>query len=367
MKIRARIFVCFALVILALSPAMNLAYGKLQGKGAAEWWNRSALYNLDFAMPYLARFFYPFGISLDPNQVVIGKNGWLYLGDMYEKEMTSTRHGASQDDMTVIPKIAHATEAWEHYLSLHGVSLFKLMLCPTKATIYPEFLPGWAQPTTESASDKLMAAVEKGLYFDTRPAVKAAKARFSEPLFYKTDTHWNNLAAWVAFHSFTKELERSQNDLRFLSERNVHISKVTDRVSGDLASFLRMTKNLHDNEVVLEIDGIPPIVTEQIDLESGQLIQSTGNPQISPPRRPVLIKSKNALNNKRVLWLRDSFGTAMAPYMAATFSEIVQLHYDAADPTEFARLVDTFKPDYVFVTVIERASRIDWFANPPPL
>ena len=28
---------------------------------------------------------YPLGISTDPKQVIIGRDGWLYLGDEYEQ------------------------------------------------------------------------------------------------------------------------------------------------------------------------------------------------------------------------------------------------------------------------------------------
>src|SRR5262249_19325605 len=64
---------------------------------------------------------------------------------------------------------------------------------------------------------------------------------------------------------------------------------------------------------------------------------------------------------------RDSFGTAMAPFMAATFSETLQIHYETADTALLARLVETFKPDYVFVTVVERAARRKRFGSVPPL
>jgi hypothetical protein len=52
--------------------------------------------------------------------------------------------------------------------------------------------------------------------------------------------------------------------------------------------------------------------------------------------------------------------------MAATFSETLQLHYDRVDPLRFAQLVDTYKPEYVFVTVVERGARGKWFENFPP-
>jgi hypothetical protein len=112
--------------------------------------------------------------------------------------------------------------------------------------------------------------------------------------------------------------------------------------------------------------GQPPIETEQYDFETGHLMVSGGNPQIGAPQHPLLVKAKHALNQKRVLWLCDSFGAAMAPFMAASFTEILQLHYMAANPVRLARLVNTYKPDYVVVTVVERGAREKWFENLPP-
>lgn len=81
------------------------------------------------------------------------------------------------------------------------------------------------------------------------------------------------------------------------------------------------------------------------------------------------VSSDDALNAAKILWLRDSFGLALAPFMAATFTEIVYLHwYDALAEggRRFVELVKSWQPDYVFVTVVERQSRSELFAQPPP-
>jgi len=81
--------------------------------------------------------------------------------------------------------------------------------------------------------------------------------------------------------------------------------------------------------------------------------------------RPLLVRSKHALNHRKVLWLRDSFGTALSPFMAATFTETLQIHYAALEPETLAGLVETYRPDYVFLTVVERDARGEWFRKPP--
>jgi len=251
-------------------------------------------------------------------------------------------------------------------LKLKGVRSYQLMLAPDKATIYPEFLPRWADPAADSATSELLANVGQELYVDTRATLLEARSRFSVPLYYKTDSHWNRFGAWLAFRAFSINFSKKESGLRLLSDEQVRVSKISERGGGDLANFLRLKEVLRDKEVSVDIVGENPIETEQYDFETGQLKASGGNPGIMPPRRPLLVKSKHALNNKKVLWFIDSFGYAMAPFMVATFSETLMLHYNSTDPACISRLVDIYKPDYVFITVVERAARNDLFKYLPP-
>ena len=108
-----------------------------------------------------------------------------------------------------------------------------------------------------------------------------------------------------------------------------------------------------------------PLSITQIDFESGKIISTGPNVAINSSTKPLLVKSSGALNNKKVLWLRDSFGNSLSPLMAATFSDVMQLHWsEALKPGgSFARLVQDWQPDYVFVTVVERNARAAVFTS----
>ena len=79
------------------------------------------------------------------------------------------------------------------------------------------------------------------------------------------------------------------------------------------------------------------------------------------------MRTEGALNNKKVLWLRDSFGSAMSQLMALTFSDVLEVHNDMKLDARFAQLVEDWKPDYVFVTVVERTFKAVPFTSDPPL
>ena len=369
MKKKVIIFISLSLILLTIAPVINLNLDNKPTKVGQKWWSRSLLYNIDFGLPLLSRFLYPLGISTNPNQVIIGKNDWLYLGDLYGgKTITVTRQGASTKDVLIAKKIGLATKSWEQWLKNRGVQLYLIMIAADKSSIYPEYLPDWAQPNINSVTNNLMANVSQDIYVDTRPDLKAAKIDLEELLYFQTDTHWNSLGAWVALRALTKAIDLKGEGLHWLSDKQIQVTSVTDREGGDLARFLRMDEILlaKSSNVSIKIDSEKPIETEQYDFETGELKVSEGNPPVGAPKHPILVKSKHALNKKKVLWLRDSFGGAMSPFMAVTFSETLQLHYDVTNPKSFAKLVESYKPDYVFITVVERGARGKWFENLPP-
>lgn len=367
MKKKVIIFLCAALLVLAAIPVANLSLGNVHNKKEKKWWSRAVLYNVDFALPYLSRFLYPLGISTNPDLTIIGKNDWLYLGDkgsQNNNNVTFTRRGTTTEDVELAKETEITTKLWDQWFKQHGVRLYKIMLGPNKDSIYPEFLPDWMRPAADSKINTLLTNDSNGFYVDTRPALRAAKSQFSEPLYYQTDAHWNSLGAWVAYRAFAKNVDREERGLHWLSDQQVRVVKVNTNREGDLASYIRMPKGiLHDSDVAVEIAGSYPIETEWYDFKTGNRTAFGGITEVgaegSVPGtawQPLIVKSKNAMNHKKVLWLCDSFGLAMAPFMAATFTETLHLHEAAALVTngELAQLVAAYKPDYVFITVVER-------------
>ncbi len=368
MKRRVILFLCIAVLMLMLVPTINISLNQpLKTSGDAKqmhWWSRANLYRLDFLMPWLARLAYPFGISISPTQVVIGRDGWLYLGDKYAQGISLKRHPASTDDLARIERIDTATRAWKDWFESQGVRLYRIQLVPDKNSVYPEFLPVWAQPVPDHATNRLRERVSPAIYVDNRPALLEAKATLGQPLYYRTDSHWNAAGAWIGYRDLAETIRISNSDIQWLTLDQVRLSAMEGRLGMDLGSFLWMGSVLNDTEISIDIDRSLP--TEQTDFESGERSRLSSNPRISAPQRPLLVRSPNALNQARLLWFRDSFGTAMTPLMAATFSETLQVNYGLHDPEQIARLVRDFKPDYVIVTAIERASLSDWFQQLPP-
>jgi alginate O-acetyltransferase complex protein AlgJ len=367
--LRRRVFIFLSAVLLSLLVVPIINTLDAPSRDAVKWKEKSFLYNMDFLSRWAARLLYPLGISTDPKQVIIGRDSWLYLGDQYGQTLTVDRRPPTGADFALSKQIGAATEAWDAYLSSKGVKLFRIMIGPNKGSIYSEHLPVWAKTNTPNSTDALLAGTGTVRYIDLREPLLAAKVTQSEALYYKTDTHWNSLGAGIAFRAFAQQVGLAAPELRWPSETTYDLSRVDPRGGGDLANFLRLKAHLADSEPIIRVADLS-IETTQLDFDTKQVVFRGGNPMVGVPSKPVLIKSEGALNNKKVLWLRDSFGSAMSLLMAATFTDVLQLQLAEGlrSPERFIQLVDEFKPDYVFFTVVERDSRAGAFtASPPPV
>lgn len=365
MKRRILIYILSILSILLVVPAINIV--NAPSRDVIRLQEKSFLYNMDFVSRWTAELLYPFGISINPKQVIIGKDSWLYLGDDYEQTISTDRRSASESDIIIGKQIRDATEAWNSYLMHKGVKVFQIMIGPNKGSIYPEYMPSWAKPAVYNPTDALLAETGGEHYIDLKTPLLAAKDKNPIPLYYKTDTHWNELGASVAFRALGQKVGKLAPELKWPLEEEYQLTQVTTRNGGDLANFLRLSTNLHDETPVIYASSLP-VKTIQTDFATKKVLFQGGNPEVLAPVDPLLVTSLGALNDKKVLWLRDSFGTALSPLMAETFKEVLQVHWGrVTKPEGLAQLVNEWKPDFVFVTVVERDARSPWFSTFPQL
>ena len=362
MKRLTQSFLLLVLCALSVVPTINI----LSSPDPLKFkWKKRTLYNMDFASSPFTDMLYPIGISMVPREVVIGLNGWLFLGDRFENIISDGRRGISENAIANGARIGDASRAWDTWLRQNGVKMYRVMVAPNKESIYPELMPFWARPLPPSATDALIAGTGSKIYVDLRDALKQAKATQTEALYFKTDTHWNSLGAGIAFRAFAKEVAGALPELRWPAENAFQLVGVGSQQETDLVRILRLKKDVVNPSPILGIQRFP-VETTQYELETEKVIRTGGNPEV--PNLPVLVRSPDALNAKRILWLRDSFGSALSPFMAATFHEVIQVHVSDAFKSErrFAELVKAWSPDYVFVTVVERSARLSLFAKPPP-
>ena len=361
MKIKVCIFMVVLFSMLMVLPIYNLTVNGKLFKNNSLLDNIKAMYNMDSLEGELGYIGFIGGVSLEPNKVLIGKNGWLFLGNGYANTLIAKRDGVTDSNSSAISSLHDSMHAWKEYLEGQGVKSFVVTIGPDKDTVYSEHLPAWAEHADKSIIKKIIN--DNGdIYIDTLSAIEATKNKSSLPLYFYTDTHWNHFGASVVFNLLRDSI--TDNEVKWpplFTEKDFSVEKGPD---GDLAAFLR-TNRINDIKVDIKSTDIQNINIRKVYFDTGEEISNERMVSVEAPTTPTLIISDNALNNKKVLWLRDSFGNAMSPFMSREFKEILQVHHGRVTPKLMKQMVQSFKPDYVIITVVERDALTSFFTSPP--
>jgi hypothetical protein len=353
-------FLLGALLVLAVIPAVNLT------RATAPVHLDGTLFNIDFALPVASRWLAGLGVSVAPRQAIVGKAGWLFLGDEYAQGISAKRRSAGPDDLAAAQRRALAEQAWQRWLQARGVRGFHVLVCADKDSIYPEFLPDWARAAPDAPIEALVQAADPRIAVDTRPALRAAHDLAGPPLYLRTDSHWTALGARVAYGALARAAATEDPTRAWLAPADVGAARAVDVPAGDLARLLSLQAAWRDEGAVLALDPARSQGRTQGDADDGRPLPASALLAVQAPLQPMRIASPQALNARRLLWLRDSFGTALLPYLAATYGDVVQVNRASTTPAQFAALVLRFKPDAVLVSVVERNARDVWFQAPPP-
>ena len=342
------------LLLLLLLAAFNVATSRFVREGTKSWWDPGVAFSADSLTALASRALYPLGISIDPSSTVIGKDGWLFLGDRYNASVSIVRRTATRAQRRNALKVGEAITSWRDWLSANGVTNFWVMVAPDKDDVYPGKLPDWVKPVAGNAQDAIRHAIDPTILIDAALALNEQRSVRPDLLFRMTDTHWSNWGAWLATDAFFKRAAAADDTLTFPKE----VTSVTSfpTPGSDLANFLRLQDVLTDEfQQVMPVD-MPPPQLEQTTFDAPGVVPAPGQ---YPPK---LTHNAAALNHRRLLWLHDSFGEGMAPYVRGA---LVEFHIENG-AVAVGKLVEQFKPQMVLVTVVDRQTVAPLLSGGPP-
>ena len=291
-----------------------------------------------------------------PNKkVIVGHDDWLYFTGEDEGLLRYDNHFSREE----LQKIAISIEARKRWTSQNG-ALFFLFIAPNKQSIYPEFLP---QPQKDwmanhNLYDQLLSFVAgrpaEEILIDVKGSMLQEK-KAGKVVYFKTDSHWNPLSAWLAYQMMMKKISsyfpsvepKSLNDFTLIenlySGDLVTVQLGIDKLFQETASFLapRYTPTAVISEFATEYDGEElkfPIIVSQ---------QAQYGPSAGADKKSV---------NMKVLVLRDSQFIPIIPWFAETFGKVIFINYWEKNDC-INRIIAKEKPDIVIHEMVERNIR----------
>lgn len=277
-------------------------------------------------------------LSLDT--VIIGQNDWLFLGNNYANTIDKLTgklyyHDSDNKKYDTNTRYTFYKTIAETILSNSNEIFF--LIGPNKSSIYPEFLPKTIIPAKKPFHEELTQKMqEEGLtvYYPLQDLLQAKEKAL---LYYVTDTHWNDYGAFIAFIHLLYQIDPSfcktiqEEDFSFIPAKSF---------AGDLiniGNLIYNDKNYQDNfDVFYRNIPIKTINSEEKENNGIKIIQST-NP--------------NALINKTVWIIGDSFSVALRPYFFFFFNTVYFTHKnDFHSSADFSDI----HADYVIYETVER-------------
>jgi hypothetical protein len=264
---------------------------------------RSSLVRLNSAVRYL-------GLGESPSPSVIrGRDGWLYYGES----------DAVEDFISRTPLTAGEVEAWtktvvrsRDWLRARGAA-YVFTIAPDKHVVYPEHMPASLRPVSPSRRmDQVLDAVAgTGVAVDLRPAIETAKAR--ERVYHLTDSHWNARGALVAYQEIVAAV-RAQDPAVPPAWKRSDFEPAERQTGGlDLARMIGLNRSLLETDLML----VPkrPRLAKVLDPPGADFSSQAGRLVTAIPDSDL----------PRAVVFRDSFTTALVPFLAEHFSRAVFL------------------------------------------
>lgn len=252
------------------------------------------------------------------DQVVTGKDGWLYFGgtidDYTGRNLLSDRE---------LYDIAHNLALLRDYVEQNG-SRFLLVIAPNKNTLYDDSMPYYYKRADVSNFENLQPLLEEK---DIACIDLVGAFREEERvLYFRRDTHWNNEGAVLAYNAVMDELEKEHE-----TYLNVPVQKVKDHI-GDIDELLYPLAAEAEEDIYYDKEWQYEYVNEVAD-------------HMDP-----WIETSNPKKLGSLLMYRDSFGESLLPFFA---EEYRNAYFSRLVPYNMENVIQ-YQPDTVIVEKAER-------------
>lgn len=284
-------------------------------------------------------------LSIYPQQVIAGKNGWLFAGGkIFEEYAGKLKFSSAELDQWM-----SVMEARQKWLEGNGIR-FYIILVPTKYHVYPEHLPFWVIKAEQTAIDQLRSRLDSSSlhYYDGLEVLLENKAKHL--VYTMNDIHWTDSGAWFVF-------EGVKNDLKGLFPGSTSWPAIS--ISGydtiqESEWFCGLSRN------ILKIDNMVPCLWEAPHLEGVSNYAFSGKDagkfegknnydlRIWPNNTAVTVHNNNSINNGiKAFVIGNSFTGAISRYFNRLFYETSYDFIYRTNGENFKKKVDEVRPDIV--------------------
>lgn len=274
-------------------------------------------------------------------QVHIGKDGWFYYTLDNNLEIAIGAYPLSDETLAAILQNHLAVQK---KLQAKGID-YVIVLPTSKVSIYPEFMRYGSGEVCVTPVDIVANYLENNSDLKVvRLKEELLEAKQTEQVYYKTDTHWNQYGAYVAYRKIIENMQQ----WGLCNTAPIDVDFVDAEYTGEFGAMLGIDLGAEStkNSLILNPQAIKNPETEKNSVFCN-ILEAEG---IS---NPCHFYSNPAVTGKKVIMFGDSmFGSWNATeLLAENFSEFTYI-WDNGELK--SSLIDYVQPDIVIFEFTER-------------
>ena len=219
---------------------------------------------------------------------------------------------------------------------------FILMVCPDKPFIYFKYMPDYIKrKSIKSGTDIFVEYIKNNTDIKVvYPKEELLKYKNKYQLYYKYDTHWNNLGAYIGYSELMKSLNICVDNI---DNVNIKSLSANERFNfggiyhyNDMANMLSLSKIKYYN------DDKAYIISNYImkNYETNYYISYYN----------FSFNSKYYKSKDNIMIIRDSFIMGMLDYIATRFKQSEFIHIDSFKNEN----ITEYNPDIVVFESVEK-------------
>lgn len=303
---------------------------------AYELWFNDHFFKREQILKLNNYFKFNFGKSPVPENVILGKDNWLYY-NVKERDLYEGKFSVSNDSIQLI-----VNELLYRVKELNKRNIkFYLFIAPTKAEIYPEYLPNYIQRTSKTATDIILERIKTHKEINLITCKdELLLAKRSQQVYFKYDNHWNDQGAFVAY---AKLIHHIGLDFSAIKPTKNFRFETVKKDGGNLANMIgqnylsentyRFTLINRKAKPAIKINH--PFINQLLTLDEYNKAFKTTDTLLP-----------------RVLVFRDSFFEALLPMVSENFNRSVFI-FDSWRYQFNLDIIEAEKPNIVILEIYE--------------
>ena len=265
--------------------------------------------------------------------VLVGKNGWLfYTGN----NAISDYQGLGLAKQKDLQQLQQSLDKINVDLQQQGITLI-VVIAPNKESIYPQFMPVEIHVfRKKSRIDQFVDYMQ--LYgetniIDLRPVMQDASK--SQQIYFKTDTHWNQYGAYLAYREIFSSLSKVYPALQAYQLSDYEIT-LGNKSTRDLVNILGIS-NIEE----ADWNFLPKFFS---DVKGINIPLGNRNVQLT-------FTSDQTLPS--IVIFHDSFFLSLSHFFEPHFNKMVLVPYPNEEVWNL-KWIDQLEPDIVIIELAER-------------